>query len=125
MVLNYDHLKFLSIIHYQNGKLLLPTKFVWPIKICTSISEVPILNLSQRIIDVGQSVSLFSSVPPFEYRKNTVKIVEEIFKFIQVGRSWLMSGNKQTSQLRKLKNVMFAVAVRKKSEACWALYTPR
>ena len=75
MVLNYDHVKFLSITHQQNGKLILPTKSVWPIKICASIGEVPILNLSQRIIDVSQSVSLLLSVPRFECQKNTLKIV--------------------------------------------------
>jgi hypothetical protein len=121
MVLHYDHAKFLSAIHHQNGKWNLPNKFVWPIKICTFISEVPTLNVGQKANEVGQSVPLFSSVPPFECQKNTLKIVNETFKFIQVGRPWLISGDKQTTRIKKLKNLMFAVAVRKMTEDCWTL----
>lgn len=124
MAVNDDHVKFLPIIHNLSGKLILRTESVWSIKIVTSISEVPISNLVQRVNDFGQSVSLFLSVPPFEYQKNTLKIVKETFKFIQVGRPWLISGDKQRSQLKKQKNLMFAVAVRKKSEDCWILCSP-
>jgi hypothetical protein len=45
-----------------------------------------------------------------------LKIIGETFKFIQVGRPKLISGDKQRSHLKKQKNLMFAVAVRKKSE---------